>query len=124
MSDYVTNADLVNAIGILAVSLYLGSCAALHTGFLRGQGYVYPAINMAAVHYHQNSLYVAKTLAGLFCDVAFTDNLLVLVPCHLPGEVDHSSFGLHDTLAEPAFARRPDAVCINCGFHCLLPSSS
>lgn len=48
MTDLVTNADLVNAIGILGVSLYLGSYAALQTGFLRGQGYLYPAINMAA----------------------------------------------------------------------------
>lgn len=48
MSELVTNADLVNAIGILGVSLYLGSYAALQTGFLRGQGYLYPAINIAA----------------------------------------------------------------------------
>ncbi len=48
MSDIATHADLINAIGILGVSLYLGSYAALQTGFLRGQGYLYPAINMAA----------------------------------------------------------------------------
>lgn len=40
--------DLVNAIGILGVTLYLGSYAALQTGSLRGQGYLYPAINIAA----------------------------------------------------------------------------
>ena len=35
-------------IGMLGVALYLGSYAALQTGFLRGQGYLYPAVNMAA----------------------------------------------------------------------------
>ncbi len=48
MLEFVTKVDLVDAIGILGVSLYLGSYAALQTGFLRGQGYLYPAINMAA----------------------------------------------------------------------------
>ena len=35
-------------VGMLGVALYLGSYAALQTGFMRGQGYLYPAINMAA----------------------------------------------------------------------------
>jgi hypothetical protein len=35
-------------VGMFGVALYLGSYAALQTGFLRGQGYLYPAINMAA----------------------------------------------------------------------------
>ncbi len=40
--------DFYNAIGIAGVALYLGSYAALQAGFLRGQGYAYASVNLAA----------------------------------------------------------------------------
>ncbi|MGB7206260.1 MAG: cyclic nucleotide-binding domain-containing protein [Anderseniella sp.] len=48
MADFFAIPALYDVIGMIGVSLYLGSYAALQTGFLRGQGYLYPAINMAA----------------------------------------------------------------------------
>lgn len=40
--------DFFNAIGIAGVGLYLGSYAALQAGLIRGQGYLYASINLAA----------------------------------------------------------------------------
>ena len=40
--------DFYNAIGIAGVALYLGSYAALQAGFMRGQGYAYASVNLAA----------------------------------------------------------------------------
>jgi CRP-like cAMP-binding protein len=48
MEALTVSEALYDWVGMLGVALYLGSYAALQTGFLRGQGYLYPAINMAA----------------------------------------------------------------------------
>ena len=48
MEVFAASEQFYDAVGMLGVALYLGSYAALQTGFLRGQGYLYPAINMAA----------------------------------------------------------------------------
>jgi hypothetical protein len=48
METLTASETLYDSVGMLGLALYLGSYAALQTGFLRGQGYLYPAINMAA----------------------------------------------------------------------------
>ena len=117
MSDLVTNADLVNAIGILGVSLYLGSYAALQTGFLRGQGYLYPAINMAAAscvlislmqHFNLSSAiiqisWITISLVGIVrmyvvqSRLSFSDNELLFIGDVLAGLPRHRARTLLDT---------------------------
>ncbi len=48
MRELFVDLDLFNAIGIVGVSLYIGNYTALQTGFVRGQGYVYPAVCLIA----------------------------------------------------------------------------
>ena len=117
MSDIVTKADLVNAIGILGVSLYLGSYAALQTGFLRGHGYLYPAINMAAAacvlasltqHFNLSSAiiqisWIVISLVGIVrmyivqSRLNFSDNELLFIGDVLSGLPRHRARELLDT---------------------------
>ncbi len=48
MQELFTDIDLANAIGIVGVSLYIANYTALQTGFVRGQGYVYPTVCLVA----------------------------------------------------------------------------
>jgi len=48
MRDLFTDLDLSTAIGIVGVALYIANYTALQTGFVRGQGYVYPAVCLIA----------------------------------------------------------------------------
>ena len=48
MRELFVDLDLFNTIGIVGVSLYIGNYMALQTGFVRGQGYVYPAVCLIA----------------------------------------------------------------------------
>ncbi|WP_108880996.1 CBU_0592 family membrane protein [Anderseniella sp. Alg231-50] len=48
MRELFTDLDIFNAIGIVGVSLYIANYTALQTGFVRGQGYVYPTVCLIA----------------------------------------------------------------------------
>jgi len=48
MREFLTDMDLANAIGIVGVSLYIANYTALQTGFVRGQGYIYPTVCLIA----------------------------------------------------------------------------
>lgn len=48
MRELFTDMHISNAIGIVGVSLYIANYTALQTGFVRGQGYVYPTVCLIA----------------------------------------------------------------------------
>ncbi len=48
MRELLADMDVSNAIGIVGVSLYIANYTALQTGFVRGQGYVYPTVCLVA----------------------------------------------------------------------------
>ncbi len=48
MSDFLLNGNAPEFIGLFGVFLYIGAYAALQFGLIRGQGYLYPSINLAA----------------------------------------------------------------------------
>lgn len=48
MQELFTDLGVLNAIGIVGVSLYIANYTALQTGFVRGQGYVYPTVCLIA----------------------------------------------------------------------------
>lgn len=48
MRELFTDLDVFTAIGIVGVSLYIANYTALQTGFVRGQGYVYPTVCLIA----------------------------------------------------------------------------
>ncbi len=77
MLDTVYNAGLLNIIGILGVALYLGSYAALQLGIVRGQSYLYPAINMMAAACVLASLMDSFNLSSAIIQVAWISISLV-----------------------------------------------
>lgn len=48
MRELIADLDVSNVIGIVGVSLYIANYTALQTGFVRGQGYVYPTVCLIA----------------------------------------------------------------------------
>lgn len=48
IQELLADIDVSNSIGIVGVSLYIANYTALQTGFVRGQGYVYPTICLIA----------------------------------------------------------------------------
>lgn len=69
MLDFLSSANVFDIVGILGVALYLGSYAALQTGFLRGQGYAYASINAAAASCVLISLWQSFNLSSALIQV-------------------------------------------------------
>ena len=77
MLDALYNASLLNIVGIVGVALYLGSYAALQLGLVRGQGYLYPAINMMAAACVLASLMESFNLSSAIIQVVWITISLV-----------------------------------------------
>ncbi|MEM8689278.1 MAG: cyclic nucleotide-binding domain-containing protein [Pseudomonadota bacterium] len=71
MIDTLLSADVLNVVGIVGVALYLGSYAALQLGFLRGQDYLYPTLNLMAASCVLASLFHAFNLSSAIIQVAW-----------------------------------------------------
>ncbi|MEM8647311.1 MAG: hypothetical protein AAGF86_13325, partial [Pseudomonadota bacterium] len=71
MIDTLLTAEVLNIVGIVGVALYLGSYAALQLGFLHGQGYLYPALNLLAASCVLASLFHAFNLSSAIIQVAW-----------------------------------------------------
>ncbi|MCP5080305.1 MAG: cyclic nucleotide-binding domain-containing protein [Alphaproteobacteria bacterium] len=74
MLDTVFSPDLLNIVG---VALYLGSYAALQLGLVRGQGYLYPTINMMAASCVLASLIHSFNLSSAIIQAAWITISLV-----------------------------------------------
>ncbi len=77
MLDTFFSPDFLNIVGIFGVALYLGSYAALQLGFVHGQSYLYPAINMAAAACVLASLVHSFNLSSAIIQVAWITISLV-----------------------------------------------
>lgn len=71
MLETLQSAGILNIIGIVGVALYLGSYAALQLGLIRGQSYLYPAINMAAASCVLASLIDSFNLSSAIIQIAW-----------------------------------------------------
>ncbi len=77
MMDILLSADVLNIVGIAGVALYLGSYAALQLGFLGGQGFLYPTLNLMAAACVLASLFHAFNLSSAIIQVAWITISLV-----------------------------------------------
>ncbi len=71
MREVFVDLDLFNTIGIVGVSLYIANYTALQTGFVRGQGYVYPTVCLIAASCVLASLMQDFNLSAAVIQVTF-----------------------------------------------------
>ena len=70
-AEFMDTTTLIEAIGLLGVGFYIGSYAALQTGFIRGHGYTYAVLNLLGASCVLISLINAFNLSSLLIQGAW-----------------------------------------------------